>query len=276
MGAVMYGCQLYGPREAEDLDPDHWFGPTEENEMMSTIIPREVVQWFAQEMEKKLLLHDDRPGWRDDPMPELFNRLIEEAQELNVCLTPTVKGSVVDWKAHYTSIIEEAADVANFAMMIADIAFTCHDGVTAEVNESTGSAGTLPEQMITALTQYCEHNDDSVGVPAFLKLLGRNQAFRTKFKQLQGRATETCVASSAPAEAEAQADAARVYDNGYGDGLVQERRAILKFLRYPDENLIALVQRWKDDGIKKGALSGLDLLEEVGKYMATIPALATK
>lgn len=78
---------------------------------------RESVLWFAGIMEKKLQTKDaDFPeGWKNDTVEGLKDRLVEETQELleaislaEIMTTPN------------EAIIVEAADVANFAMMIAD------------------------------------------------------------------------------------------------------------------------------------------------------------
>lgn len=62
---------------------------------------------FAHLMEWKLRLNDYRPGWKNEPKDWLLDRLMEEVQELKV--------------AHPGKLTAyEAADVANFAMMIAD------------------------------------------------------------------------------------------------------------------------------------------------------------
>ena len=72
---------------------------------------RPVVQWFAVEMERKLRANDGRKGdWRDVQTNKLLDGLRSELRELvNMAYT----GRVED-------IISECADVANYAMMIAD------------------------------------------------------------------------------------------------------------------------------------------------------------
>lgn len=67
---------------------------------------RQEVSWFSLEMERKLKANDHKGGWRDCSMDYLFRRLREEMDELAL--------------AEGDDIIDEAADVANFAMMIAD------------------------------------------------------------------------------------------------------------------------------------------------------------
>lgn len=72
--------------------------------------PRPEVQWFAKQMELKLKTNDHKKHWSQLHQDYLIHRLFQEAQEL--------------WEAienrNVENIIQEAADVANFAMMIAD------------------------------------------------------------------------------------------------------------------------------------------------------------
>lgn len=79
---------------------------------MNKIELRPEVQWFAEQMELTLRRNDHKGGWKDCDIDWLMERLEEEAKELFYSLqTPNSK----------ESIISEATDVANFAMMIADI-----------------------------------------------------------------------------------------------------------------------------------------------------------
>jgi len=71
---------------------------------------REPLVWFTGEMEKKLRANDHKDGWDFPPLDWLFERLLEEVEELRV--------EIVARKSAHN--ISEAADVANFAMMIAD------------------------------------------------------------------------------------------------------------------------------------------------------------
>jgi hypothetical protein len=71
--------------------------------------PRSEVRWFAKEMESTLKKNDHKGGWQKETMEYLFNRLKEEVDELEPALYDK-----------YRKCIREAADVANFAMMIAD------------------------------------------------------------------------------------------------------------------------------------------------------------
>jgi NTP pyrophosphatase (non-canonical NTP hydrolase) len=71
------------------------------------------VEWFADEMEKKLRRNDEKKGpegWRDMSPLSLYSSLMQEIRELKMALNEGVS----------ESIIGECVDVANFAMMIAD------------------------------------------------------------------------------------------------------------------------------------------------------------
>lgn len=71
--------------------------------------PRDVVAWFAKEMEKKLTANDSKGGWMHMSITDLFARLQEEVKELAEA-------------TGQAECISEAVDVANFAMMIACVA----------------------------------------------------------------------------------------------------------------------------------------------------------
>lgn len=72
---------------------------------------RSVIQWFAEAMECKLKRNDFKPGWLEIDNSYLLKRLNQEVTELTLALEQNLPPE---------EIIQEAADVANFAMMIAD------------------------------------------------------------------------------------------------------------------------------------------------------------
>ena len=78
------------------------------------------VRWFAKEMEKKLKANDHKPGWFGEDVEWLFIRLKEEVEELKNILKKSgaMECNYPDCR-DIPDIISEAADVANFAMMIA-------------------------------------------------------------------------------------------------------------------------------------------------------------
>ena len=70
---------------------------------------RPQLAWFANEMERQLEANDHKTGWKDFHLKQLLRRLKQEVGELERAIE---KGK--------PDVVEEAADVANFAMMIAD------------------------------------------------------------------------------------------------------------------------------------------------------------
>ncbi len=80
---------------------------------------RPEVRWFAQEMERQLRANDHKGGWQEMSPFVLGRRLLEEYEELlSACLAAQ---RTPDRLPFHSSVLEEAADVANFAMMIADV-----------------------------------------------------------------------------------------------------------------------------------------------------------
>lgn len=79
---------------------------------ITAVVPhvRPEVAAFALLMERELAKHDDRSGWKACNRKWLLDRLLGEAKELDRCLW-----GPSDFIGH------EAADIANFAMMIADV-----------------------------------------------------------------------------------------------------------------------------------------------------------
>lgn len=75
---------------------------------------RASVAWFAEAMEEQLVANDHKSGWDDLSLPRLLQRLEQEAGELRRAIAAS------PGKNSTQRIIQEAADVANFALMIAD------------------------------------------------------------------------------------------------------------------------------------------------------------
>jgi len=80
---------------------------------------RPAVQWFAEQMEAALRRNDHKTGWAGCDQDYLLDGLDQEVKELDrACerFDPKTAKRI----ATNDEIIGEAADVANFAMMIAD------------------------------------------------------------------------------------------------------------------------------------------------------------
>jgi NTP pyrophosphatase (non-canonical NTP hydrolase) len=80
---------------------------------------------FAQAMERQLRANDEKGGWDQETLSWLFGSLQEEVEELQEVLglgkcTPCRCGSFPPSKVNPAAVVREAADVANFAMMLAD------------------------------------------------------------------------------------------------------------------------------------------------------------
>jgi len=96
---------------------------------------REPVLEFAEEMEKKLRKHDgDKSGWIFDNSPHSLDELRMSLSSHLFRLTM----STGTWPYNYDKLISDAADVANFAMMIADNARLWKEEAKKEVSSDEG------------------------------------------------------------------------------------------------------------------------------------------
>lgn len=68
---------------------------------------RPEVKWFAENMERKLRDNEHKGGWKVMTARELWKRVDDELKELTECEDEDFE--------------DEAADVANFLMMLCDI-----------------------------------------------------------------------------------------------------------------------------------------------------------
>ena len=85
---------------------------------------RPEVAWFALQMEMKLRKNDHKGGWQDDSLRALLRRLKDELGELHWEL---IDRAHAGHDLNIELVIDEATDVANFAMMIADNAQSGRD-----------------------------------------------------------------------------------------------------------------------------------------------------
>ena len=76
---------------------------------------RPEVRRFAEQMEKVLRENDHKGGWHNEHVYWLTQRLGDEHQELIHAL--------IDHPDDIYAIVKECADVANFAMMVADVVY---------------------------------------------------------------------------------------------------------------------------------------------------------
>jgi NTP pyrophosphatase (non-canonical NTP hydrolase) len=113
---------------------------------------RDEVKAFAEIMERELKANDRKPGWKHDDPTALLVRLREEADELEMALTPPVERAA--------QIAKEAADVANFAMMIADVCGGLIPNAPTQGREDGGGALYEALEEIAAFAQ-AHHGDQS-------------------------------------------------------------------------------------------------------------------
>lgn len=73
--------------------------------------PRREVRTFAERMERALRANEHKGGWQAMAPEQLYLRVIEELDELL---------KEIQWNGDPEKIAAEAADAANFLMMIAD------------------------------------------------------------------------------------------------------------------------------------------------------------
>ena len=111
---------------AYDLDarPELTRGQTPPDPSWSDLVSlRPSVAWFAAQMEMKLRKYDDeKDGWEHCTFNHLFSALKGEIAELRDAWGPfglCEDDTLSDLK---DKVVEEAADIANYAMMIADTA----------------------------------------------------------------------------------------------------------------------------------------------------------
>ena len=92
---------------------DQFQSPSTEVKWQQGVVLRPVVKWFAEQMELALIKNDHKSGWLNDDWDELYDRIKDEMKEL--------KKECEKFTKDDDKIIAEAADIANFAMMIADL-----------------------------------------------------------------------------------------------------------------------------------------------------------
>jgi NTP pyrophosphatase (non-canonical NTP hydrolase) len=80
---------------------------------------REVV-WFADHMERKLRDNDHKGGWSDSDPFLLLEHLKEEVDELDEAVESYMQDPYKNLEL-MNRVIDEAADVGNMAMMVADV-----------------------------------------------------------------------------------------------------------------------------------------------------------
>ena len=93
----------------------------------SAVVMRLSVKRFAAAMEAELAANDHKGGWEHDSAGALLRRLAQEVEELRRALQKRVPARLAGGREHHrvrselqAAVLSEAADIANFAMMIAE------------------------------------------------------------------------------------------------------------------------------------------------------------
>lgn len=79
---------------------------------------RPEIQWFAEQMERKLQENDHKPGWKEDSIESLLWTLEGKYSKLYLASLFTFEG--LKREGTYEKLVSELIDVGNYAMMIAD------------------------------------------------------------------------------------------------------------------------------------------------------------
>jgi NTP pyrophosphatase (non-canonical NTP hydrolase) len=80
----------------------------------------DTVTWFKDEMLRKLWAYRNRHFWLSDPDFDIYDALDRMKEEIGE-LSSVVYAATYD--RDYQAVIDECADVANFSMMIANMAY---------------------------------------------------------------------------------------------------------------------------------------------------------
>ena len=127
---------------------------------------RPEVQIFAEAMERKLRENDHKGGWDDMPSRWLRGRLAGEVRELEAAIAAYIDKIDIcnreqDLSKSRQAILSECADIANFAMMIAD---NCKSLVAAAALGNP-RAWLMTEKRIKALQDATDQiTGESIGV----------------------------------------------------------------------------------------------------------------
>jgi len=93
-----------------------------ENEIRISVLREEVME-FAGVMEARLQIHEDKGSWEDISLDELFAAVVRQVFEMHELLVLTNQDRVNEGGVQdccLNDIINKAADIGNYAMMMAD------------------------------------------------------------------------------------------------------------------------------------------------------------
>jgi hypothetical protein len=131
---------------------------------------RPLVRWFAEQMESALQRNDHKGGWHNDDPAKLAERIVGEYAELEIVL-----GGPLNRKG-WLRVIEEAADVANMAMMVAD---HFREGGPSRDQGREGQAGPavrVHHRELAAMLTQAERDGFAAGAASAIGRAGESEA----------------------------------------------------------------------------------------------------
>lgn len=115
--------------DAFAIDPNDWDTEGDAVDLLLELLPRAEVRAFAAEMERQLRENDHKGGWKNADLRFLSWRLMEEHAEL----AAEIEDRLQEGASNHETLLAEAADCANFAMMIFDVVrASAASGVSSE------------------------------------------------------------------------------------------------------------------------------------------------
>ena len=108
----------------EDVVKAHYAGSREPPFALPASLLAEVrpeVAAFALRMEARLRDNDHKPGWKDDHPQGLTDQSMRHAAKLALAVDRLLNDGVRNLEANRNAVPTAAADLANFAMMVADV-----------------------------------------------------------------------------------------------------------------------------------------------------------
>ena len=134
----------------------------EAERMRAAVNVRPEVLAFARAMEERLRANDHKGGWTTAKRGYLVKRLEEEAYELSRSLVDSwiYLDAGEQTAEHRAAVLHEAADVANFAMMIADVSNSLDvtSALAALASAPCGECGGRGKFNISCKEGGCEHD----------------------------------------------------------------------------------------------------------------------
>jgi hypothetical protein len=162
-------------RAALERIRDHFPYPGDAAPAATPDLRREVRE-FAVAMEERLTANDHKGGWDDSESDWLMDRLREEADELEAALIRSPLDP--------NEVRREAADVANFALMLQDNASA--NGVDAQLTRLAAPAATAGLPDVERLEEALLATEDPHDVPSWTRRAAAEYARLSSSEKVSG------------------------------------------------------------------------------------------